>query len=134
MKDFFRSFGYACKGILEGFHSERNFKIQLSIATITVGAGFYFHISSTDWCIILLCIALVLTAELINTSIEKLVDLTTRERVPLAGKIKDMAAGAVLIISTVSLIVAIVIFTKYLRLPKPLHQFNFLSTCFRPKG
>src|SRR5688572_23488826 len=98
MKTFYKSFGYALKGILTGVYSERNLKVQFVISVLVLAAGFYFHISSTEWCIILMCIGLVLGSELMNTAIEKLVDLVTDEWTPAAGKIKDMAAGTVLII------------------------------------
>lgn len=114
MKKFYQSFGYAFKGILAGLRSERNLKVQFFIGVLVLLAGFYFHISSTEWCVILLCIGLVLGSELMNTAIEKLVDLATEEWMPLAGKIKDMAAGTVLIISFTSFIIGIVIFGKYL--------------------
>ena len=114
MRYFFKSFFYACKGILTGLRLERNLKIQIIIGAITVGGGFYFDISLPEWCLIILCIGLVLGTELMNTAVENLVNLVTKEQNPLAGKIKDMAAGAVLIISLTSLIVGIVIFRKYL--------------------
>jgi diacylglycerol kinase len=79
-----------------------------------VGAGFYLSIQPIEWCIILMCISLVISLELINTAVENLVDLVTLERKPLAGKIKDIAAGAVLIASAISLIIGIIVFRKYL--------------------
>lgn len=88
-------------------------KVQILVALITVGAGFYFSITATEWCIILLAIGLVLGLEMINTSIESLVDLVTLERKPLAGKIKDIAAGAVLVASVIALIIGVIIFRKY---------------------
>ena len=114
MKSFFRSFIYALHGIWSGVADQRNLKFQLAIAVVVIGAGFYVSITPIEWCIILLCIALVIGLELVNTALENLVDLVTIERNPLAGKIKDIAAGAVLIVSVISLIIGLIIFRKYL--------------------
>ena len=62
---------------------------------------------------ILFSIALVLSLEMLNSSIENLVDLVTLERKPLAGKIKDVAAGAVLVASIIALVIGVIVFRKY---------------------
>ena len=113
MNGFFRSFLYALQGLQVSFREQRNLKVQILVALITVGAGFYFGITAVEWCIILLAIGLVIGLEMINTSIESLVDLVTRERKPLAGKIKDIAAGAVLAASVIALIIGVIVFRKY---------------------
>lgn len=114
MRKFFNSFLFAFKGLIVSFTLESNLKVQLTAALIVAGAGFYFGITAIEWCIILLTIGLVLGMELVNTAIEKTVDLITLERHPLAGKIKDIAAGAVLLVSIASCIVGAIIFWKYL--------------------
>lgn len=114
MKDFFKSFTYAIQGIWSAMADQRNLKFQLAVAVLVIGAGFYVSITALEWCIILICIALVIGLELVNTAIENLVDLVTMERNPLAGKIKDIAAGAVLTVSVISLIIGLIIFRKYL--------------------
>ena len=114
MEKFLKSFIYAIHGIWSAIADQRNLKFQLGVAIIVVGAGFYLGIASMEWCVILLCIALVIGLELVNTALENLVDLVTMERNPLAGKIKDIAAGAVLIVSIISLIIGLIIFRKYL--------------------
>jgi diacylglycerol kinase len=114
MREFLKSFIYAIKGIWSGIADQRNLKFQLAVAIVVVGAGFYLSIQPIEWCIILTCISLVISLELINTAIENLVDLVTLERKPLAGKIKDIAAGAVLIASAISLIIGVIVFRKYL--------------------
>lgn len=114
MKQFFKSFIYALHGIGTAMRDQRNLKVQVIIALITIGAGFYFGITATEWCLILFAIALVIGLEIINSAIEGLVDLVTRERNPLAGKIKDMAAGAVLFASAIAVIIGLLIFRKYL--------------------
>jgi diacylglycerol kinase len=114
MREFLRGFGYASKGLIAAFISERNIRVHLAIAIITVAAGFYFDITSAEWCAVIICIGLVLAFEVMNTAIEDLVDLVTEEWTPLAGRVKDAAAGAVLIVSITSLAVGIIIFRKYL--------------------
>jgi diacylglycerol kinase len=114
MKSFFKSFTYAMHGLWSGIADQRNLKFQLAVAVVVIGAGFYLSITYIEWCIILLCIAMVIGLELVNTALENLVDLVTLERKPLAGKIKDIAAGAVLLVSILSLIIGIIIFRKYL--------------------
>jgi len=113
MKSFFKSFKYAIHGIWYGIDGQLNFKVQIGVAAIVIGAGFLFDITAIEWCIILICIGMVLGLEMLNSAIESLVDLVTLERQPLAGRIKDIAAGAVLLVSVISLIVGILIFRKY---------------------
>lgn len=114
MKKFFKSVLYAVHGLKASLDEQRNLKVQILIALITIGAGFYFDITSIEWCIILLVIGLVIGLEMINTAIESLVDLVTLERKPLAGKIKDIAAGAVLFASIIAIVIGVIIFRKYL--------------------
>jgi len=114
MRDFFVGFQYAFKGVAAALASERNLRVHFVIALIVIGAGFYFDITAMEWCVVIICIGLVIAFEMVNTAIEDLVDLVTQEWKPLAGKIKDAAAGAVLIASIVALVAGIIIFRKYL--------------------
>jgi diacylglycerol kinase len=114
MKDFLKSFIYAINGLRISFREHRNLIIQFFIGIIAVGAGFYFGITASEWCILLLTIAIVIGFEMMNTAIENLVNLVTKERNPLAGKIKDIAAGAVLFVSLVAVIIGVLIFKKYI--------------------
>jgi diacylglycerol kinase len=108
-----RSFGYAFKGLLTALSEQQNLKIHAAATVIVVLLGLYYAISAIEWCILLIMIALVIAAELINTAIENLTDLVTKEQNLLAGKVKDIAAAAVLVLSIVSGIVGILIFAKY---------------------
>lgn len=114
VKAFFKGFVYAANGIRVSIRDHRNLKIQLVAALLTISAGFYFDINDVDWCTLLLTIALVLSLEMINTAIENLVDLVTLDRNPLAGKIKDIAAGAVLTVSVMAVVVGLIVFKKYI--------------------
>lgn len=110
MKKRIKSFGYAGHGIRLVFGSEPNMKIHLIIATLVVICGFIFKISLTEWMLCLLCIGVVFSAEMMNTAIENVVDLASPEHHELAGKAKDIAAGAVLICAVTSAIIGLLIF------------------------
>ena len=110
MKKRIQSFVYAGRGIRVVFSSEANMKIHIVVATLVVICGFIFNINTTEWIACLLCIGLVFGAEMINTAIENVVDLASPDYHELAGKAKDIAAGAVLICAIVSVIIGILIF------------------------
>lgn len=93
---------------------ERNFKVHVLALIVVISAGFYFHITSNEWLIVLLISALVLALETINSAIEKLCDLYTKETHPQLKLIKDMAAGAVLIAAIFAVVIALIIFKKYI--------------------
>lgn len=114
MIKFFKSFLYALQGITASVSDQRNLKVQFAVALITIGAGFYYGITSLEWCVILLTIAMVISLEMMNSAVENVVDLITRENNPLAGKAKDIAAGAVLFASIIAIIVGVLVFKKYL--------------------
>lgn len=113
MHPFFKSFTYAYKGIKVAL-SQRNMKIHIACALLVISAGFMLHINSIEWCIISICIGLVITLEMINTAIEYIVDMISPEFNEKAGKIKDIAAGAVLVISIVAFISGILVFGKHI--------------------
>lgn len=110
-----RSFKVAFKGFFIALKEERNMKIHVAAALVVTALGFYFNITSTEWLAITLTTGLVICTELINSSIENLTDLVTKEKHPLAGKVKDIAAGAVLFASIIAVIVAIIIFANYFK-------------------
>lgn len=97
IKGRLKSFGYAFKGIAILFQSQTNAKIHALAVVLITALGFYLCLNPTEWCLIVLCMALVLMAEAVNTAIEFIVDLVSPEYHPLAGKAKDVAAGAVLL-------------------------------------
>lgn len=109
-----KSFGYAFCGIFHVVNNERNIKIHFVAALLTVLLGFYLDISRNDWLILLLIITIVIVLELVNSSIEAVVDLASPELHPLAKKAKDVAAGAVLIAAIVSIIIGALLFFPYL--------------------
>lgn len=111
-----KSFYYAAKGIVIAVKEQRNIKIHLLAMVVVCLAGFYFHISDVEWMICVLCFSVVIAAEMINTAIEYLVDLVQPSHHPLAGKIKDIAAGAVFITAIGAAIIGLFIFLKYILL------------------
>lgn len=113
-KKFLRGFVYAGQGIKVSVLEQRNLKVQGVIALTTVGAAFYFDITSTEWCLILITIALVMGLEMINSAIEGFVDMVSPDYKPLAGRVKDIAAGAVLFAAILAVIIGVLIFRKYI--------------------
>ncbi|PGM57092.1 diacylglycerol kinase family protein [Bacillus sp. AFS053548] len=108
-----KSFGFAFSGIFKVIKDERNIKIHLFAALISIGLAFYLHISRIDWLILLLIITIVISLELVNSSIEAVVDLASPNKHPLAKKAKDVAAGAVLVAAIVSIIIGALLFFPY---------------------
>ncbi len=109
-----RSFGHAARGIVHALKTEQNLQIHVLIAIVVLGLSIYLHVSPLELAIILLAIALVLTAEVINTVVEDLLDLIHPERHPAVGLIKDVLAGAVLIAALIAAIIGGLIFLPYL--------------------
>ena len=107
---FYGGFRYAIEGILTGIRQEQNMKMHCIMTVLVVLAGFFFEISKIEWCICLLLCGLIMALELVNTSVEAVVDLVTEERKPLAKIAKDTAAGAVLIAALFSAVIGCIIF------------------------
>lgn len=112
------SFKYAFQGAATLFHETPNAIIHLIMAILAVLLGFIFSISATEWLAIIIVIGLVLVLEAINTSIESLADLVSKERNESIKKVKDLAAAGVLIASMAALVIGILIF-----LPKFIELF-----------
>ena len=110
-----KSFGYAFKGIASLLKKEHNAWIHCLAICVVTFAGFYFGITLTEWCIVVICFGVVLAAEGFNTAIERLVDLVSPEFHPVAGDVKDVAAGAVLICAIAAAIIGCIIFVPYLQ-------------------
>src|SRR5688572_10365929 len=116
MKSFLKSFQFAARGLRMAFADERNLRIHTGVALTVIVAGIYFQITTQEWCILILCIGIVFGFELLNSAIENLTDLVSPQYQPLAGKVKDISAGAVLIVSVMALVIGLLIFCKYLYL------------------
>ena len=108
-----KSIFYAVNGITLMLKSQQNARIHAAFTVAVIALGFCFKLSNCEWCVIILAIAAVWAAEAFNTAIEALVDVASPEIHPLAGKAKDVAAGAVLISAIGSAIVGLIIFCPY---------------------
>ena len=104
------SFGHAFRGVWAALRSEVHLRFHALATVIVVGLGFYFDITRTEWALVALAVGTVWTAELANTAIEALTDLVSPEYHPLAGKAKDVAAGAVLLAALAALVVGALVF------------------------
>lgn len=109
-----RSFGKSIYNCIEGISyvivNEINFRREIILGIIALILSYILKVSTIEFIIVLVMIALVLSMEIINTSIERAVDLYTMEYNDLAKIAKDVSAGGVLISSIFSLIVGIIIF------------------------
>ncbi|MBE1553718.1 diacylglycerol kinase family protein [Sporosarcina limicola] len=110
MYTFFKAFSYAWSGIVHALKNERNFKFHLLATIIVVLAGLLTGLSSIEWFIIIILIGGMLSLEMMNSAVERVVDLTTTEQRPLAKQAKDLAAGAVLIYAIVSAVIGLILF------------------------
>lgn len=114
MKKRIKSFKYAIRGIKDVISGEMNMRIHLFITVLVVISGLVFKITYTEWLVCVLCFAVVMTAEMINTAIEAIVDLVSPSKHELARKAKDVAAGAVLLSAILSAIAGLMIFVPKL--------------------
>lgn len=109
-----RTFKGSVKNCLDGISyvtkNEKNFKREIALGIIALILSYILKIDKIEFIIVLTMICLVLTAEIINTAIERTVDLVTKEYHELARIAKDVSAGSVLVTSTFALIIGIIIF------------------------
>ena len=111
------SFRYAFSGIKYTFKNSRNFKIQVLFAFFSLIIGSILQLDKSDYLILLVLIFSVLTLEILNTSIESIVDLVVKKEFSGLAKIsKDTSAGAVLLASINSVIIAVYIFVPKIKL------------------
>ncbi|MDO5118769.1 MAG: diacylglycerol kinase family protein [Coriobacteriales bacterium] len=111
---FRRSFLFAVQGFRTALTQERNLKVMLAAGGITIVAGLIVGLDALSWAIVLVCCGIIIAAELINTAIEKVVDLVSPEFHPLAGQAKDIAAAAVWVMALLVAIVGILVFVRAL--------------------
>ncbi len=105
--------GHAFRGILYVFEFEQNARIHLIAALVAFCLGVYLRISDTELAAIFFAIILVFLAEIINTAIEKTLDLIDMNHNPQIKLIKDMSAGAVLVTAVAAVTIGFVIFAPY---------------------
>lgn len=105
----FHAFGHAFRGWGHVVQTQQNAWIHSLIASIVIAVGVWLELTSRDWAILVLTIAMVFTAEFINTAIEAIVDLASPSHHPLAKVGKDVGAGAVLVAALAAIIVGLLI-------------------------
>ena len=109
-----RSFFNAFRGIWDMLVSERNFQIEVLALVVNLALILFLHLERTDTAVILLCCFSVLSAEIINTAIEKLCDMVQPDYDERVRFIKDISAGAVLLLSICAVIIGLLIYWNYL--------------------
>lgn len=103
-------FSFAGQGIVSAFTSERNLRIHTCVGVLALVLAAILHVRLWGWVAILICIALVIFAELFNTAIEAVVNLASPGYNKLAKRAKDIAAGAVLVLAVISVIIGLAIY------------------------
>ncbi|RAU84268.1 diacylglycerol kinase family protein [Pontibacter arcticus] len=112
-KKRYNSFRFAFRGIAAAIRSEPHMRLHFLAALGVTVAGFLFDITRWEWCLLILSMGLVIVSEIINTAIETLTNLVSPEWNELAGKTKDLAAGAVLVAAFTAALVGAVVFVPY---------------------
>lgn len=105
---------YAISGIKMAVKREKNMRIHTLISILVIAAGWLSGITRMEWILVILCMGCVIAVELLNTAIERMADMITLEKNEGIKMIKDISAGAVLIVSVMSCVVGIIIFGPYL--------------------
>ena len=109
-----RKFSSSVKNCINGFKfiniNEDNFKREIFLGIIVLILSYVFRVNKIEFIIIIIVIGLVLVSEIINTAIERLVDLVSPKYNKLAGEVKDIAASSVLLMCIFSLVVGVIIF------------------------
>ena len=108
-----KSFSYAFAGIRVLLREEHNARIHLVAAVAAVAAGFLFGITPGQWTAVVIVIAMVFSAEAVNSAIERTADFVKAERDDRKRDIKDLAAGAVLICAIGAAVVGVIVFLPY---------------------
>jgi diacylglycerol kinase len=112
-KRLVKSFHYALQGLHYAFRSQQNVRIHLIVGILVIGAALFFKVNPFEMGILAVVILLVIAMEMVNTAIEKMVDLITKEHREEAKIAKDVASGMVLITVLGAVVVGLLIFTPY---------------------
>lgn len=107
---FLRSFVIGGVGFAHALRSEQNMRLHCLIAVAVIAAGFVFRVAAWEWIALVLCIGLVISAECLNTALERLADRVSRETNPLIKQAKDCSSAAVLVLAVTSAVIGCVVF------------------------
>ena len=105
-----RSFGFALEGVSYLIRTQRNVRIELVIGAVVLALAAWLRITTLEWAVLVLTVALVLSLEALNTAVELAVTLASPERHPLAKSAKDVSAAMVLIAAIASVVVGLMVF------------------------
>lgn len=119
MSRLLKSFQWAMHGLKFCITKEKNFQLHCAAAVIAMGLGFFLHLTSVEWMVVIICIALVLAFEMMNTAIEHVCNLIHPSIHPTVKIIKDVSAGAVFLIAIMAVVCGAIIF-----IPKMILYFN----------
>ncbi len=111
------SFNYAIEGVIHVLRRERNMRVHFLLATVILVLAFAYDVSKLELMALLIAISFVLIAEMLNTAVEEMIDLTTKAYDPRAKIAKDVAAGAVLIAAVVAGTIGYLVFVDRIRSP-----------------
>ncbi len=118
-----RSFSFAWQGLKYCFTREPNFRIHIFISVVAVLLAIFLNVSAIEWMVIALCIAMVLSLEIINTAIENICNIVYKEQHSGIKTIKDLAAGAVLLGALLAAVCGTIIFLpKIITYLKPITE------------
>lgn len=110
-QDFINTFRNARKGMRISLKSERNIRVHLAFALLALTTACYLHFSIVKFCIILLTIASVISAEMMNSAIEFALDSVYHNKYSrMVGMAKDIAAGAVMLVTIVAVLIGVLLF------------------------
>lgn len=112
-RNLFSKIRTAFNGMVIPYKTEISIRIQTSIVFAGVLLGIYLQLNRTDWILLIVAAALLLITECLNTAIEKLVDFVSPGYHELAGRVKDIAAGAVFLAGTAAALIAAFVFLPY---------------------
>lgn len=110
MKSFFKAFVYAWQGIVHTVKTQRNFRFHIAAMVYVTAFSLFYELTRGEYVLLALTFSSVISAELINTSIEAAVDLCSPKRHRLAKIAKDAAAGAVLVTAIFAVAVGVLLF------------------------
>lgn len=105
-----KSFKFAFDGIFHTLYHEANFRVQIFLTFISVFLGFHFNISPAEWSVLIISFSMLLSAEILNTAIENLIDFVVPKKSSIVKIIKDLSAGFVLINALSFLVINLIIF------------------------
>jgi diacylglycerol kinase (ATP) len=104
------SFGHALRGLVAAWRTEVHLRLHGAATVAVLGLGWYVGLARWEWALVALAVGLVWSLELLNTAVEAVVNLVSPEWHPLAGRAKDVAAGAVLAGAAAALAVGLLVF------------------------